>query len=388
MKWEPQADSPIVQRAREVAALVRDARKDIDQLGRLPDAVLEAIIGAQLFRMAVPASIGGGEVDVFDYSRVVEEIAKADASTAWCVMQAAISGTLAANMEREAAREVFGDPRIAVAAGTPTPTMGRAEAMAGGYRVSGRFAFASGCRHSTWMVARCHVYENGERRESRGPWVNLLVPADETRIEGSWDVAGMRATSSDTYAIEDAFVPERFAVEFSREKRQPGPLYRVGDLALAHLSMASAALGMAQDCLSEFAALAAGKRVAWTGTPLAELGGTQVDIARVTAQVDAALALRDQAAGKLWAAAVSNTPPSPDFQARMRLAIIHGVDVGVEAVNTIYRLSGTTGIFAGHPIQRHFQDVNVLSQQIVGRWSYYETVGKSLLGQEFDAGWL
>jgi alkylation response protein AidB-like acyl-CoA dehydrogenase len=210
----------------------------------------------------------------------------------------------------------------------------------------------------------------------------------DARIEDSWDVRGLRATSSDTYVIDDVFVPERFMVSFARKPRDPGRLYRVGDLQLAHLSMASAALGMARDCLDEFAALAASKRVGWTAASVAQSGATQVEIARATAKVDAALALRDQTAHAMWEAATEAGRATAGQRARFRLAILHGVDVGVEAVDTVYRLSGTTGIFAGNPIQRHFQDVNVLSQQIVGRWSYYETIGKALLGQEFDTGWL
>ncbi|MGH2611368.1 MAG: acyl-CoA dehydrogenase family protein, partial [Tepidiformaceae bacterium] len=332
--------------------------------------------------------LGGGEVHPLEYSRVVEEIARADGSAAWCVMQGAISGTLAAYMEASAAGEVFGDPRAVFAAGTPTPEMGRADTVPGGYRVSGRWAFASGCRHCTWVVARCAVYDGERRREDLGPWVNLLVPMADARIEDSWDVRGMRATGSDTYVVEGVFVPERFMVSFARKPREPGRLYRVGDLQLAHLSMASAALGMARDCLDEFAALASYKRVNWTRAAIGESGVTQVEIARATAKVDAALALRDQTAQAMWDAAGEEGRATPEQRARFRLAILHGVDTGVEAVDTVYRLSGTTGIFAGNPIQRHFQDVNVLSQQIVGRWSYYETIGKALLGQEFDAGWL
>ncbi|MEX1104165.1 MAG: acyl-CoA dehydrogenase family protein, partial [Dehalococcoidia bacterium] len=323
-----------------------------------------------------------------EYSRVVEEIARADGSAAWCVMQGSISGTLAAYMDGAAAEEVFGDTRTVFTAGTPTPQMGRADAVPGGYRVSGRWAFASGCRHANWVVARCHVYENDRRREDLGPWVNLLMPMTDARIEDSWNVRGMRATGSDTYVVEDVFVPERFMVSFAVKPREAGRLYRVGDLQLAHLSMASAALGMARDCFDEFAALAANKRLGWTAASVAHSGVTQVEIARATAKVDAALALRDQTAHALWEAAEPKGRATPESRARARLAIIHGVDTGVEAVDTVYRLSGTTGIVAGHPIQRHFQDVNVLSQQIVGRLSYYETIGKALLGLEFDAGWL
>src|SRR5688572_14601219 len=215
---EPAAmpDTPIVTRAREVAAVVRESRGEIDALGRLPQRVLDAIHGAGLFRMAIPASLVGGEVHPLEYSRVVEEVARADGSTAWCVMQGAISGTLAAYMDPAAAAEVFGDPTTVFAAGTPAP-MGRADAVEGGYRVSGRWTFGSGCRHATWVVARCAVYDGDQRREDLGPWVNQLVPIADARIEDSWDVRGMRATGSDTYVVEDAFVPERLLVSFARK---------------------------------------------------------------------------------------------------------------------------------------------------------------------------
>jgi alkylation response protein AidB-like acyl-CoA dehydrogenase len=379
-----------LERARELVGSIRAAREEIDALGRLPDGVVAAIRDAGLFRMAVPASIGGGEVDALEFALVAEEIGRADGSAAWCVVQGAISGTLAAYMEPGAAAEVFGAPDVVFAAGTPTPAMGRAQRVPGGYRVSGSYGFASGCRHATGVVARCHVYDEDGRQEPDGgaPWINFLVPIEEATLSATWDVRGLRGTSSDTYTVEDAFVPERFAVRFSQRPHEEGRLYRVGDLQLAHLAFASAGLGMAADALDELVALAGGKRVGWTSKSLAESAATQVEVARAAAKLDAARALRDQTAAAMWEAAASPGRATPLERARFRLAMLHAVDTSVEVVDTCYRLSGTSGIFAGSAIQRHFQDVNVLSQQILGRWSYYETVGRALLGLEFDTGWL
>lgn len=382
----PTRPSDVLHRARDVAARIRAARAEIDEQGILPAPVVAVMQDAGLFRLLVPASLGGEEVDALVYSLVTEEIGRADGSAAWCVMQGSAAGTLAALMSRAAAEEVFGDPRTVLAMAFPHKGMGRAEPVEGGYRVSGSFSFASGVRHSNWVVVRAYLWDGDHRRETPGGWLNFLVPIADAEIAPSWDVRGLRATSSDTYSVEAVFVPERFAVPFGRH-REPGRLYRLGDLGLAHLAMAGAALGMASDVLDEFVTLATGKFPGWTGTRLSEAATTQIEVARCTAQLDATRALRDATARSLWDAAESGPPP-PEVKVRTRLAISHIIDTSVEVTNTLYRLSGTTAIVPGHPIQRHFQDINVLSQQIVGRRSYYETVGKALLGLEYETAWI
>src|SRR5689334_8075171 len=163
--------------ARAVAPLIRESASEIEKRRELPRAVFEAIADAGLFHIAVPRVIGGGEIDFPTYVEVMEELGKADASTAWAVNQGATFGTFAARMAPEIAREIWIDTPRSVVSNTPAPTA-KAIVVPGGYRVTGNQPFSTGCRHASWVAAHATVFENGEVRQ-RGDKPDtryLLVP--------------------------------------------------------------------------------------------------------------------------------------------------------------------------------------------------------------------
>src|SRR5216117_4055958 len=149
--------------ARKLAPQIRASADEIDRLRELPRALFEAIADAGLFHLAVPRAIGGVEIDLPTYVQVIEELGKADASTGWVVNQGAIYGTYAARMPEEVARAIWIDPPRAVVANTPAPTA-RAVVVPGGYRVTGRQGFSTGCRHAAWVAAHAQIIENGQVR--------------------------------------------------------------------------------------------------------------------------------------------------------------------------------------------------------------------------------
>src|SRR5213593_4988774 len=149
--------------ARKLAPQIRASADEIDRLRELPRALFEALADAGMFHLAVPRAIGGGEIDLPTYIQAIEELGKADASTGWCVNQGAIYATYAARMPREVAREIFITPPRAVVANTPAPTA-KAVVVPGGYRVTGRQGFSTGCRHAAWVAAHAQIIENGQVR--------------------------------------------------------------------------------------------------------------------------------------------------------------------------------------------------------------------------------
>ena len=149
--------------AQKLAPLIRSCADETDAARELPRPLFEALADAGLFHLAVPRSIGGGEIDLPSYVEVIEEIGKADASTGWAVNQGAIYATYAARMPREVARAIWMETPRSVVANTPAPTA-QAVVVPGGYRVTGRQGFSTGCRHASWVAAHAQIIENGHFR--------------------------------------------------------------------------------------------------------------------------------------------------------------------------------------------------------------------------------
>src|SRR5262249_20882615 len=125
--------------------------------------LFEALADAGFFRLALPRSLGGAEMELPTYIQVIEEVGKADASTAWAINQGAIFATYAARMPLHVARAIWVDTPRAVVANTPAATA-KAVVVPGGYRVTGRQGFSTGCRHASWLAAHAQVFENGQLR--------------------------------------------------------------------------------------------------------------------------------------------------------------------------------------------------------------------------------
>ena len=145
--------------ARRVAPLIRENAEKIEADRELPRPVFEALADAGLFHMVVPRGIGGAELPLTEYVQVLEEIGKADASTGWAVNQGGTFGSFAARMKPDVARAIWIDTPRSVVANTPGPTS-KAVPVPGGYRVSGRGPFSTGCKHSSWIAANGQIVES------------------------------------------------------------------------------------------------------------------------------------------------------------------------------------------------------------------------------------
>ena len=251
------ADAPL-DAARKLAPQIRAAADEAEALRELPRALFEAIFDAGFIHLALPRSIGGGEIDLPTYVEVIEELGKADASTAWTVNQLAIFGTYASRMPVEIAREIWIDTPHGCVANTPAATA-KAIVVPGGYRVTGRQGFSTGSRNAAWVAAHCQVVENGQLRLEDGvPEARyLFVPVAEAELLDTWKVRGMRATGTHHFAVHDVFVPgHRTVLSATATLRGPGPLYKIPRTLCFASGDAAVALGMARSCLTAFMELA------------------------------------------------------------------------------------------------------------------------------------
>jgi alkylation response protein AidB-like acyl-CoA dehydrogenase len=365
--------------ARALSALIRGSADQIEAHRELPQALFEALADAGMFLLALPRSIGGIELDLPSYIQVLEEIGTADASTAWIVNQCAIFATYAARMPAEVARAIWIDtPRSAVA-NTPVANA-QAKAVPGGYRVSGRHGFSSGCRHAAWLAARGRVATNSEPEERY-----FFVPAAQAELLDTWHVRGMRGTGTLDFAVNDVFVPaERTVLQAGAPLRENGPLYQIPRSLLFATGDAAVALGLARSCLGAFRELATAKTPRLMQGALREQSLVQAAVGRAEAHVRSGRAFLTEAVCALWSETASMGSNTQERRAALRLATTHAIQLSVEVVDALYKAAGVSVIYEGNLIQRHFQDIHIISQHMQARLTNYEIVGKHALGLKVD----
>ena len=251
--------SDCIARARALAPLIAAHAEHTERAREIAPEVLSALHDAQLFRMLIPKSCDGSEVDPATFMQAIEELAKADGSTAWCVAQASGCSMAAAYVEPKVARDIFGDTRAVMAWGPVGPNA-KAVAVDGGYRASGSWSFASGIKHAGWLGCHCPVVEaDGTPRlgpDGKPAERTMLIPKASARINDIWRVVGLKGTGSDNYVIEDLFVPNAytFTRESAADRRETGPLYRFTTFHLYGTGFAAIGLGLARGALDAFIA--------------------------------------------------------------------------------------------------------------------------------------
>lgn len=383
-------DGPEERRARaaaeRLATLVGAVADESEERRRLAPAVVEALAEAGLFALCVPRSLGGGEADPLAMIAAVEEIARADGAAGWCLMIGATTGLIGGYLAEEGAREVFADPRV-VTGGVLAPH-GRAVAVEGGYRASGRWAFGSGCQHSAWLIAGCAVVDGDRpRRHADGTpeLVSLVFPAEDVVIHDTWNVAGLRGTGSHDFEVRDVFVPEaRTLAAPSPQARESGPLYAFPLYGALALGIAAVALGIARAAIDELCALAVRKTPSASRRSLAERALVQADVAEAEALHGAARAFLRESVAVAYATAEQNQPLTIAERARLRLASTHAVRGAARAVGLMYEAGGGTSIYASSRLQRCFRDVHVVTQHtMIGRPTL-EVYGRVRLGLDTD----
>lgn len=380
--------------AQALAPRLAAAAGQIDRQRRVPQAILDEMIAAGLFRMLVPRSLGGLEADLIAFLRVIETIAAAEAGTAWNLCQNAVCGTTAAYLPLQAARTVFGDPGAILAWGPPTGAPPQAQVVEGGYRVTGQWAFASGGRHATWLGGICPLLDQAGKplQGTRGQalWRTMLMPAAQVTFSDVWDVLGLRGTASDSFSANQLFVPIDLTVvrDAQDERREPGRLYAFSTLSLFALGFACVALGIARSLLDAFMRLAQEKTPRAMSSTLAGDAETQSDVAQAEARLRAARHFLFETVERAWAAAMPGGTLNLEQRIDIRMAASHAIQSAKQVADLAYESAGSTGIFAANAFEKRFRDMHTVTQQLQGRKAHFRSVGKYLLGIEPDTNFL
>jgi indole-3-acetate monooxygenase len=340
---------------------------EAEQLRTMPaDLVLRAK-QAGLFRLNLPRSLGGYELEPAVTVEIFEEISRADGSAGW-TMVIGNSTAFFAWLEPAVAKELIADQVGFVSTSMWAP-LGRAAEQPGGFTVSGRWPFNSGCPHATWLQVGVIVTDAGRPRTracGAPDWRFAFVPARNAVIEDTWQAMGLCGTGSHHLSLSELPVPsERLAAPFFEPARHDGPLWRIPLVTLAAMFLAAVPLGIARRALEEFTALAVGKTRGPAARSIGHDAAVQDQLARAEGALASARCFLFDTIATVWDTACRGDEPSLPQRAAVLLAANQVVRAATEAVDRVFRLAGADAVFASHPLQRCLRDIHAAGQHIL-----------------------
>ncbi len=360
----------------EVSAI----REDADRLRRLPDPIAKALAERNFYRVLLPPALGGLGADPITYLRMVEAFSAMDGSVGWNFAIGGGSALLAGFIPPHVARELFGS-LDSCTAGAAAPT-GTARIVEGGYRVSGRWAFASGIHQSTAVMAGCMLVQGDPPVPvtSGIPMRHFVVPRASVTVLDTWHVGGLRGTGSTDFTIDDVFVPdERSFLMFMGPRLNDAEIFGLPSTFFG-VALATVALGIARGAIEAFVELAIDKRPMMTSSLLRDRPAAQYDVAKAEALVESSRDYLFEGVAQMWAKVVARDSVELPLRARVRRAQNYGAESAAEAVALLYRAAGGSSLYERCPLERCFRDVNAALGHITLQRGTLEDAGRVRLG--------
>ncbi|MYF12935.1 MAG: hypothetical protein F4220_03920 [Gammaproteobacteria bacterium] len=363
--------------AESLRASVSEAADANDANRALDDGLARQLKAAGVFRLLIPGRYGGLEAPFPDFLDALQVYAEADASTAWCISQGAVIGTTSVWLAEPQIRTIWSDPGACIANGPP----GQCEAERRGeaWILNGRWGFSSGCRHATWMTGALKV--RGSNR-----WVCAFVPQSAVRFHDTWDVQGLRGTGSFEFSVEGLAVEDAWMADLGGRPNHDGLFYRLPTGLAFAASFAAVALGVARAALDTVFELAGDKVPNMSAGAVKDDPQAQQTLGEAEIRWRAGRAFLHDTVSGVLAELEHQESITDDQRVALRMAGTHVIREAAAALNLAYTAAGSTGIYRHHPLHRRFQDMNVITQHIQARLSYYGFVGRHLLGHPFVPG--
>src|SRR5580692_11780119 len=342
---------------------------------------------AGIIRMAMPQAWGGPELDFLTQMRVIKELSVADASAGWCGMIGVDGGYMTAYIDRDVASQKYRDIDSVTAITFAPP--GKAVKTKDGFIANGRWPFASGCQHATWLIGHFAIFDgDSPRLQPNGlPETRFgFLPAGECEIIDTWTTNGLRGSGSHDWTVTNRFIPEQRTFNLASPiLYRKGPLYALPNLLL--YKFAGVPLGIARGAIDEFIALASSKPLTFKSPSagkamLRDETYAHCTIAQAEAMVSSARGFVFEAIGDMWNKLLTGDLPSLEQRARARLAMVHGSTACTDAVELIYKASGGSSVYAGNPFDRRLRDIQTANQHAVVSLKTLEVTGRVLLGLE------
>jgi 3-hydroxy-9,10-secoandrosta-1,3,5(10)-triene-9,17-dione monooxygenase len=380
------AESELLSFARDRVPVLRERAQEAEKLRRVPDETVKELRGAGLFRMLQPARFGGLERGFEEFADVVSEIGRGCGSTAWCLSILGVHNWFLALFEEAAQEDVWGASPEALFATSFAPT-GQAVAEEGGYRVKGRWQFASGCDHSDWVVVGAMVPHDEPRPIP--DFRSFLIPRRDIAIDDTWFVAGLKGTGSKDLVIEDAFVPAYRTLSLPEAvmgnapglKVNRGAIYQVPFSSVLALGVTPAAVGIARSALEAFRERTRERVMAYTDRKMVEQVPAQIRIAESSVEIDAAELLIQRTCREVMERSGSAEATEITVRAQVRRDLAYVVRLCTRAVDRLFEASGAHALFDASPIQRGFRDLHAMAAHPFVNWdTTAEIFGRTDLG--------
>jgi len=371
--------------ARGFQTELRARAAEIESGRQLPADIAQRFAEAGFYRACVPEAYGGLEVDPLTLSTLIETIAHADGSAAWCVMIGATTGLLCGYMPAATARDLFADPNT-ILSGVYAPR-GKAVEEGDHYVVNGRWQWGSGSPNAKWIGGGCMIMQNGQPQTTpSGIPISrmMLVPTKDAELAGNWDVSGLCGSGSQDFAFKNVRVPKAMSIGLITDKPIARPLYAFPAFGILSMGISSVMLGLARAAITDLIALAGGKTPEGHRKPLAARARTQEDVAEAEALLRSARAFFHESIAIAWDEAKGGGKLSVDARRDVRLSATHAARTSARVVDLMYNLGGGTSVYKTSPLQRIFRDVHVASQHMMIAPPTMELAGKLLLGQEAE----
>ena len=384
----------LLQAVERIRPILEEHAESAEADRRLPDVVYDAIDRAGLFAMLAPEAHGGLELHPVEAMRVWEAVARIDSAAAWNLVMNQAIAAYAAWLPAEGARELFRDGPPTTAGALHPPAAARR--VEGGWRITGRVPFASGCHNARWLAMSAAETDDGRPKldpaTGKPEVFGVFFPRAEAEILDTWHTVGMRGTGSADIAVRDLFVPDRMTAPVGPLARPApgfeGPLFRMWPWT-AILGDTTVSVGVAAAAVEQGVRLCGTKTAAYNATPLREQQLVQYQMGKAKARVEASRDTLQQAASAAYdEVAKSGAGLSPEAKVRLQLAACFAAEACAEAVRLVSDAVGASSIRLEQPFQRHFRDAHVLLQHSAKSSARYASAGRLMFGLENDWVWL
>jgi alkylation response protein AidB-like acyl-CoA dehydrogenase len=362
---------------------------EIEAQRQIPPDMIEALRSIGIFRMFVPRQYGGFELDFPSALEAFSRLGKIDGSVGWTAMIGAGAALIAPALSKEFYNRIYGAGPDVIIAGSAFAA-GHAEPVTGGWRVTGRWPFASGCLHAEWILGLCVINENGVPNLEPTSGVPLVrgffLPAREWHIEDNWYVVGLKGTGSNHVALDDAFVPASNFFDLGGQPCLPGPLYSAVPQLIPLLHAANN-IGIAEGSLEDligFATTGHQQQRATTSMRVSEL--FQAELGGIHADLTAARAfLRVQTASH-WNHALAGTLKEKNLLIESSQMATWVTNICIRAADACYALGGSNAIYDTSPLQRRMRDLHAAAQHAAVQKRNFISGGTLLLSPKIVDG--
>jgi alkylation response protein AidB-like acyl-CoA dehydrogenase len=361
----------------KLSPVVAEHRASFDRDRRLPDVVFQALAEAGLFRLWLPAAMGGPELSPVEFMQVVEAASAKDGSIGWIVANGGGMSRVAGYLPEPVAREWFADPCAFIV--SATGAVGLAEPVAGGYRVTGRWPFGSGSSHATRFMGLASVKDGSEVGR---PPICCYFARESVTVHDTWNVSGLRGTGSNDFEVKDAFVPAEHTHDFiAPAPSQPGIIYRIPGLTIFPWSITGTSLGIASGVMAAFTKMATQQKTRMGVTVrLQDREMVQSAVGRTEAIIGAAWAFLEQAMTELLAALDDDGDRLMRARARLRIACAYAAEGSASVVQMLTQEAGASTIFESSPLERAGRDLNAAVKHVAMSSQSYIVAGRLKLG--------